>query len=227
MERNGSPIRGRSGKPRWHPAIRAHLPVCNPQGRGCNNKLAKHFEEPAKGPIRDLMYGRVQIVGPGEADAFARWALKTWLILAHPDLKPSDPAVTELNEGWDLTGLPDLYGWMTSGDPPPAGLHLWASRLDSRRAVAPYQAFFPPAARAFDSTWSFLAAGLLTFDLIFDPTETVEHPLEARGEAIRVWPLKAGATLDIGALPYASFGVRWTSVPFTGDVRILQHAMNP
>jgi hypothetical protein len=37
-----------------------------------------------------------------------------------------------------------------------------------------------------------------------------------------VWPLEPGATLDLGALPYASLDVRWVRIPVDSDVGILQ-----
>jgi hypothetical protein len=32
----------------------------------------------------------------------------------------------------------------------------------------------------------------------------VSHPLEAEGEAIRIWPVDPGRVLDIGSLPYST-----------------------
>ncbi|MDW8339029.1 MAG: hypothetical protein RMM28_07830 [Thermoleophilia bacterium] len=189
--------------------------------RGCNKKLDDRFEQPTKGLIEHLMNGRVRL----DAEAtrtFAIWALKTWLILAHPDLQYSDPTLQARSRQWDLTGLPDLYRWMTSGDPPPEGLHLWLSRIDPDRDLESCPALFPAPARASGSTWSFLAAGHLAFDLVFDPTGTVEHPLESRGEALRLWPLARGQSLDLEALPYASLDVRWLPIPVTSDLRLLQ-----
>ena len=94
------------------------------------------------------------------------------------------------------------------------------SRLDPRGGVEECRVFIPAEARVLSAAWSFIAAGLLCFDLVYDPTGTVEHPLEPRGEAIRVWPLKVGATIDVSSLPYASLDVRWTSVAAGGLSRV-------
>lgn len=58
-------------------------------------------------------------------------------------------------------------------------------------------------------------------------TDAVEHPLENRHGATRIWPVGDGETVDIGSLPYASLKVGWTPMHFSGDIEILRELLNP
>ena len=122
MDVDGVPVRRKkTGEIRRHQSIiKTTLPAC----KACNNALDKRFEKNAKDPVRDLMGGRSTGFDGSTSEAFSLWALKTWLILAHPELKSSDPTEDQQRSGWDLNGLParpwvdDKRGSATIGTPP-------------------------------------------------------------------------------------------------------------
>jgi hypothetical protein len=95
---NGKQLLNREGQPREQEAVdKVKLPVCIE----CNNILSRRFEQPAKPCIRSLLdrNGNVVFDG-GDGMTVALWFLKTWLLLAHPAARESDPDVTPARWDW-------------------------------------------------------------------------------------------------------------------------------
>lgn len=98
------------------------LPCC----LSCNESMAQRFENPAK-PLTTRVLGDVR---PGltasELSFVALWLVKTWLLLSHPRAEFKDiPGITP----WTLAP-PTVFEWLIRGADPPAGLSLWAHRVD-------------------------------------------------------------------------------------------------
>ena len=140
--------------------------------------------------------------GP-DAMVVARWFLKTWLLLAHSAARESAPEVTPGR--WD-SGSDDLYGWMVTNQPPPTGLSIWVTRRAEEGPEPAVTRHIPlPTVVADGRTIQFRAkrAGVQFLDvsLVYHPGWEIEHPLEAAGRALRLWPRVADAEADFASLP--------------------------
>lgn len=210
----GRPVLRRDGQPRQQVSIsRVKLPMCVQ----CNGVLNQRFEEPAKEIVRRVMAsdGQAKLTGP-EAMQCALWFLKTWLLLAHPAAVSSEPAVTR--EGWE--GAPeDLWSWTVDGSPPPDGLSLWVHRPTAEPdAQDEPQHVMLPTVVADGTTTAFrvheqgvrAADSFLQLTVVFHPGWAIDHPLEAAGRALRLWPRSADDPIDFAALPaVAPNELRW------------------
>lgn len=110
LYRNGEPVLRRDGSVRTQTsAARFKLPMC----RACNGVLDQRFERPAK-PLIERIFNAGPALDPSEAELVGRWFVKTWLLLARPELHVSDP-------GYEPTPCvplePSLYEWMTVEPP--------------------------------------------------------------------------------------------------------------
>jgi hypothetical protein len=133
----------------------------------------------------------------------ALWFLKTWLLLAHSAARESDPGVIPAR--WD-SGSDDLYSWMVTNQPSPTGLSIWVTRRAEEGPEPAVTQHIPlPTVIADDRTIQFRAkrAGVLFLDvsLVYHPGWGIEHPLEAAGRALRLWPRAADAEADFASLP--------------------------
>ncbi len=197
--RNSEPVLRRDGGIRTQAsAVRFKLPVC----RACNSELDQRFEKPAKPLIRRI-FNAGPPLDPSEVEIVGRWFVKTWLLLAHPQVRASDP-------GHELTPWQpfqqNLYGWMVSGSEPPAGLSAWATKIDRKAAQATETCHLAlPTVVADGSTIEFRVRrfGLAWLDvsLVYHPLWAIDHPLEAQGQAVRLWPPHHTSGLDVGRLP--------------------------
>ena len=217
----GEPARKPDGTPRPSQVSfpRTKLPVCDVD---CNPRLNRRFEEPAKPIVRGLWGGRLSLT-PSEADDFALWVLKTWLLTAHPRVEVSDPGWKAALKRWDLGALPkDIYGWTVTSQPPPDGLSVWATKTLGQDGSPTYRIPLPTIVadgrttkfQVFAHGMDFLDAGFLDIELVYHPGWEIEHPLEADSRATRLWPRDLSAGLDIGALPPVSHReVSWYEGP--------------
>jgi hypothetical protein len=181
------------------------IPVC----LRCSTALTDRFERAAKPVVEDLWEGDLRLP-PVQARAFVMWALKTWLLTAHPAAQDSHPRSSVCR--FDLAEMPDdVYGWLVEGERPPAGVSLWATR-SARGAVAGDAHYHIPLPtitmdartvrfQELTSRLDLLDGGVLDVDLVYHPGWEIDHPLERDGRAARLWPRDGRRVLDIGALP--------------------------
>lgn len=98
------------------------LPCC----LRCNQSMAQRFENPAKALTTRVLGDVLPGLTASEVTLVALWLVKTWLLLSHPRTEFKDvPGVTP----WTLAP-PRVFEWLISGTDPPAGLSLWAHRVD-------------------------------------------------------------------------------------------------
>jgi hypothetical protein len=199
---SGEQVSKRDGQPRTHTSVGAvKLPMCVT----CNNKaLEPRFEKPAKPLIRLLMDrdGNARF-GGNDARFVALWFLKTWLLLAHPAARESDPDVTPAR--WDSVG-DDLYSWLVINQPPPVGFSIWVTkRAEGLPDPAVTRRIPLPTVVADGREIQFRVkrAGVQFLDvsLVYHPGWEIEHPLEAEGRALRLWPRQADAGADFSSVP--------------------------
>jgi hypothetical protein len=132
------------------------------------------------------------------------WLLKTWLLLANPQAESSWPGRSRTH--FDLDAIPeDLYGWMIGGDRPPEGLSVWIQRQDVSlpRAEETATLFLPEVVLGGVRTrFQAFRCGVRFLDVsvAYHPGWPIEHPLEADGRALRIWPPPPGGC-DLGSLP--------------------------
>jgi len=224
---DGRPFPKRDGSPRRRQAYEAvTLPVCDAEtGNDCNGILARRFENPARPVIRDLVYQSLPL-SPSETAAFSLWALKTTLLLAHPQARF---AASELQpQAWDLGAVSDdLYGWMITGQAPPDSLSLWLTRPGRQAVRTASESLIPlpivvingktTRFRSFEFDHRFDRAGMLRLTLVHHPGWPIENPLEEGGRAFRLWPLPPGARLDIASIPR----IRWAELGWLGGFRLV------
>lgn len=201
---NGEPVRTREGRPRGHNYLpRLILPVCNPNGHGCNAQLNTRFETTdAKAGVRGMHAAAT--LTPAKAEAAGQWWLKTLLLSKHPDAAvPGDGPPRPV---WDRPIEDQLYTWMVDGTDPPAHVSVWMSRrgphvesgdsADVERINLPHFEF---GGKVHRSRASVLGIGDLYGTVVVHPGWQLTHPLEASGHAVRIWPWPGGP-LDMAAL---------------------------
>lgn len=95
----------------------------------CNNVLERRFERITAGLVRNVFSDPTVRLGTDETERVALWLLKTWLLLSHPDVHYAQPLVDRLDIIRERHALPqECYSWLITGDKPPPGISLWASR---------------------------------------------------------------------------------------------------
>ncbi len=196
--RNGSPVLSRDGRVRSQTSsARFKLPVC----QECNAVLNERFEEPAKPLVRRL-FNRGPALTHNESQVIGCWFVKTWLLLAHPEVRVSDP-------GWPLRPWQPvrqaLYEWMISGSQIPAGLSAWLMRIDREGPPAAATRHLSlPTVIADGRTIEFqvLQFGLGSIDvsLVYHPMWPIDHPLVAEERAAQLWPPRDASILDVRGL---------------------------
>ena len=200
--------------PREHPsAERVQLPCCTV----CNPILNRRFEVPARPEIRTIFEanGQLSLDAPA-AHAAGLWFLKTWLLLAHPLAKSSWPGPRRTP--FDLDAIPDdLYSWMIADEDPPEGLSVWIHRQDLSlpRAQETATLDLPEVVlNTVRTRFQALRCGVRFLDVsvVYHPGWPIEHPLEAQGRAIRIWPPPDGCDLaSLSAVPERTFN--WACGP--------------
>lgn len=193
--------------------------VCNSGRNGCNNKLERRFEDSAKPIVRGIWQGRL-VMNAADANDFALWVLKTWLLMTHPATEISDPACGDAITHWDIGEVPeDIYGWTVDGGQPPDGLTVWLARGE---ITADTRIWLPTVVadgrttrfQSFPHGLDFLDAGFLDVHLVYHPGWAIDHPLERTGQAVKLWPRDASAPIDLAAIPVSTEGqVSWGEGP--------------
>lgn len=197
---NGIPVARDDGEPiRQTSAVRFQLPVCP----ACNRILAQRFEQATTRTIIAEMLQEERSLTAQESATVGEWFVKTWLLLARDDLRFSDPH-WKPNRGWEPP--PELFPWLTSGDAPPAGLSLWLMRVDRDHEAATSETILLPSrievAGKVEAKFGAFDFGLTWLDvsLVYHPGWAIAHPLEERGEAVRLWP-PDGSGVRLGDVP--------------------------
>jgi hypothetical protein len=185
---------------------------------GCNGILEKRFESRTAQLVQSLFVARGDVVlEADDATAVALWFMKTWLLLAHPEVNYSQPHVNDLDiVRWKRPLPSGYYDWLIVGSQPPQGLSLWLSRTQYGGYDPPTGPIIPlPTVRADGKTTSFEVLGVsrhgLTATLVFHPDWDIEHPHEIAGRAVRLWPRRSTGNVDLGGLEPFSYAdvVRW------------------
>jgi hypothetical protein len=197
---NGDPVLNRAGKPRTHQTSGAvKLPMCS----RCNAVLIDRFEVPARQLVRSIFETDAHVTFKGaQATTVALWFVKTWLLLTHPECQQSEPAL--IPPSW--VAVPEnLYGWMINDEEPPAGLSAWIAREDPY-LDAPSTRHIPlPIVVADGSRTEFqdLRMGVRSIEVsvVYHPGWRIDHPQEAEGQAVRLWPRQIDQPVDLGPLP--------------------------
>lgn len=211
---NGEPVLRRDGTKRTHDTMtRVKLPVCV----NCNATLNRRFEEPAKPVVRAIVQADGDIaLRPDDAYVAALWFLKTWLLLAHPEARFSEPDVSF--SAW-TENSDDLYSWMIAGEDPPDGLSVWLTKIDPARERSTAKRRIPlPTVVADDRVIQFCdnRVGVRSLDvsLVYHPGWPIAHPQETEGTAVRLWPRMRDQGADLTKVPQlAGYDTAWLKGP--------------
>lgn len=123
FEHQGEPILNRSGMPRAIDHVpRFLLPVC----QACNGKLNDRYENPLRAPVRAVMDEGHRLCSSHEVEGFARWWLKTVLLVKHPSTRVVVDGAPD-RAGLALELSQDTYRGVRDGLFPP-DLSLWLTR---------------------------------------------------------------------------------------------------
>ena len=218
VEIGGRPHLKRDGSP-WvqNHFPRVQLPCCKP----CNSVLNKRFEQPTKLIVRRLFSdeGAVTLAST-EAHLVGLWLLKTCLLLVHPEVRQESTWGSIAPHRWNLTVIPDdLYSWMANDQPPPTNLSAWMSKVrDPEPDDPPSRRMFLPTVMADGRTTQFqvgqFGIRFLDIALVYHPGWPIEHPFEADGRAVRIWPYDKNGAFNSTRLPVISRrAIAWTTGP--------------
>ncbi|MGP3691017.1 hypothetical protein ACTVZO_41190 [Streptomyces sp. IBSNAI002] len=213
---NGEVVPYASGVVERPQLTRLMLPACGQEesagGLKCNDWLNTTFEQPAKAAVRTLLDELRPISGPA-VNSFARWAVKTLLLSAHPEAVYSEPPQHD-QQPWEFPGewLADLR---STGELP-GDLSLWLSIFDPEapegEPVPDEQLLLPrihhPDGGGGPGQATHLGFGLpdgrvAQFQLLSHPRMDIDHPFERAGLVARLWPNPPNR-LDIAVLPVLS-----------------------
>jgi hypothetical protein len=210
-ELNGRPIRDRRGAPRTASDLPPNLlPICDQtSGRDCNGRLNRLYEQPGKRPVRAVLDQAEALDGTSLVTAFARWWIKTILLLGHPRTTSAFPGAAS-RSSWDLPV--HVYQQLLTGAVP-SDISLWLAVSDDANGpgrLPERVRMFPPTTSAPDGAGGkpatllvgFAQAGtrVLLAQLVLHPLCDLEHPFERAGLAVRVWP-DPPEHLDVTTLP--------------------------
>jgi len=199
LHRNGESVLARDGNVRPQTsAARFKLPMCP----SCNGELDRRFEKPAKQLIRRI-FNSDGVLDPPEAEIVGLWFVKTWLLLAHPEVRVSDPGFDP--KPW-VPPEQHHYEWMITGMAPPPGLSAWLVKLDRTVQAPATRHIALPKVITDGKTVRFrsfqFGLSWLDVSLVYRPNWTIDHPLEGEHRAARLWPPSGGNGLDVGTLPF-------------------------
>lgn len=198
------------------------LPCC----LACNDVLNSRFEQSGQEQALRLFTQETPELTAAETDAAVLWVLKTWLLMAHPRARYQ--LGTPQPDRWD--DAPDsTWSWLVDGSPPPDGLSAWAfwHVQDSTAGPTGLTPVIALPTVVVDGTSLRFRALDLTLALtnvvvVLHPGWPVEHPAEATGGAVRLWP-RTGTPLP--ALPKGtSRPVRFAAGP---ELRFAPGAFRP
>ncbi|MCA0146732.1 hypothetical protein [Blastococcus sp. LR1] len=206
---NGEPLLRRDGATpvREQELTRVRLPACEE----CNSELNRRFEEPAKETLRGLFGTPTPpALTAAETTAVALWFLKTWLLLPHPRVYYANTIIDRIHRDmrWPEPAPPDFYRWTVTGGSPPEGLSLWIYRARSETEDLSWRngrRLVLPTVRQDGRTMRFASHEVtlhgLTVTLAVHPGWPIDHPLEADGRAVRLWPRLVTDALDLSGFP--------------------------
>jgi hypothetical protein len=185
------------------------LPVCDSlTGNGCNQRLEAMFEAKGRAPVSAVLLESRPLTSASEVQAFARWWLKTLLLLHHPSAREIFPKLKR--RPWTLPAMTypgllngvfprDMSMWVAVGDDAHGSAHLpeqkrvWLLRTGRRDG----EGGVPESGVVGFS----LASGRIAyFQLAVHPLCDVDNPFEEAGLAIRLWPDPPGR-MDLDDLP--------------------------
>ncbi|WP_331738501.1 hypothetical protein [Embleya sp. NBC_00896] len=209
-ERETTTVHRRKSKREVH--ISPFPPVMAPVCAGCNGRLNATFEIPAQSIVLDFL-DRLTPLNGQDVDAFARWWIKTLVLLHHPhteylDLRDVHPRFPDRLR-WELPPG-GLQAFVNTGQPP-ADVSLWLAVTHPNapaRTLTPFDRFgLPTTVAAAALTGVSLGTGsglgvntpMAYLDLVLHPGKTVRHPFEAAGLVTRLWPAPP-ALVDPSAL---------------------------
>ena len=210
-EKNGEPITNRHGAPTTADHLPPILlPVCDRTNspNDCNGTLNRLYEVAGK-PVVRAVIDRSEILGtPTLVTDFARWWVKTILLLQHPACRNTFPGVER--PAWELPV--SVYEGLIRGNLP-SDISLWLAMSDdvlgseqlpgTMRIYLP-TTFNPEGAGGEPATLltGFQQVGTRTLQIqtVVHPLCDFEHPFEQAGLAIRLWP-EPPDNLDTNDLP--------------------------
>jgi len=169
-----------------------------PAGPECNDILDRRFEKPPKDFIRAMLLEGAVLSGE-ELVTVGLWFVKTWILLAHPELVVSDPGFSMTSwEPWD----PRWDEWMVSGGASGRPIR-WLTKVDhNETAESPMYIDLPLGSVNRDGAPVFLIdfrLGETVVSVLYHPEWKIKHPLEDDGRAIRLWPQATAETFDYSA----------------------------
>ncbi len=213
-EISGEPILDRVGNPRTANHLPPDLlPVCdgNTSPNDCNGSLNRLYEVPSRGSVQAVVDRGEALETLLDVTNFARWWIKTILLLQHPSCRNAFPGIER--RSWDLPA--SVYEGLIKGTLPP-DVSLWLARSDDLRGDIQ----LPELMRVYLPTTfnpeggggkpASLLAGIrhmanrmLQIQLVAHPLCDFDHPFEPAGLVEKLWPEPSGK-LDVNSLPILS-----------------------
>lgn len=210
-ERNGEPVTNRHGAPRTADHLPpVLLPVCDltTSPTNCNGTLNRLYEVPGRSVIEAVINRNEVLDSPAQVMDFARWWMKTILLLQHPACRNSFPGVER--PAWDLPV--SVYEGLIMGNLP-FDISLWLAMFDdvhgseqlpgAMRIYLP-TTFNPEGGGGKPATlltgFRQMSSRILQIQMVVHPLCDFEHPFDEAGLATRLWP-KTPEYLDINDLP--------------------------
>lgn len=185
----------------------AQAPCCE----RCNRILGDRWERTASAVMRrfdaSTLLSRPRL-SPAETEAFTLWLTEMALLLTHPAVRHTDRTTQATVPRWSSPD-PLLYGWMVTGQDPPAELSVVLCR-EARAAsggllqysLPIHETLTDPDGNVYVQRCAHIGVHELSVDLIYHPGwPTIVHPLVAAGVAVQLWPVGQFDTLDFNAIP--------------------------
>lgn len=209
-ERNGEPIPRRDGTPQRTPEMApVKVPVCGSGSpNDCNAWLNTTFEQPARDAVRAVV-DHGDVLRAPETTHFARWWVKTLLLLHHARAQDSFPGPGISR--WELPD--DMLPTMRQTGELPSDLSLWMAVVDRGSAgghLDDLLRIFLPFTSADGGQPAEGRSGVVgvtlgdgrsaSFQLVYHSRCNFDHPFERAGLATRLWP-SPPHELDISTHP--------------------------
>jgi hypothetical protein len=198
-EMNGEPIANRRGEPRTAGHLPPMLlPVCDrtTSPNDCNGTLNRLYEVPGKPVVRAVIDSGEVLSSPDQVTDFARWWIKTILLLQHPACRNAFEGVER--PAWKLPM--SVYEDLIKGTLP-FDVSLWIAIFDdvhgSEQLPATMRIYLPTTfnpegggGKPATLLTGFRQVGsrVLQLQMAVHPLCDFEHPFEQAGLAARLWP---------------------------------------
>jgi len=174
--------------------------------------LNRLYEQPCKRHVRAVLDQAQALDGTELVAAFARWWIKTILLLQHPKTASAFPGAVSSN-AWELP--PSTYTNLLNGLLP-SDVSLWLALSDDENGcdqlVGRLRLYLPTTFRSDGrggrpatvlNGYRLADTRALLIQFLRHPLCDFEHPFERAGLAVRVWP-HPPERLDIASLPLLS-----------------------